>query len=157
MDNQLTYSSRFARAFDERHSRNGEPVSDGDVYLFPDGAWREWHVMGAAAEPSQDDYERLGYIVRYHTIRLKSAVKTFDDYRMSVRQSGCIGSEAQQALQHLQALKDNVSQCNEALERAKAELAQNPKWQAIEAARRSEADRRARVDAFKSQVDAIRI
>lgn len=138
--------------FDKRNGSN--PVLMGGWWWYANGAVRELEPLGALIDPPRDEYDRLRNILRYHQARLNHAVRDFDNFKDQLMMSRCNDGPG---LDRLKALQITVSERNQAVEEAKARLAATERGQAMEGARRQDAESRAEQDQFRDAVKQIRI
>jgi len=68
------------KAFDAYHGGD-EAIRVGEEVLFPDGAKREANPLGLLDDGPTDPHLRAKRILRYHEIRLRRAVRDFENER----------------------------------------------------------------------------
>jgi len=138
--------------FDQRNG--GDPVFYQDCFFYRNGAYRDSNPLGLLADPSTDEYTRLGNIVRYHQGRLAEAVREFDSLKEQLMFSACPDGRA---IDQLKQLQTKVSKRNAAVEKAKLALAGTAEGQRREQSRQMDAEQRQKQAAFHEEVRSIRV
>ena len=155
VDHTLARSAR--ERFDAEHGP--EYVIDGDWVLFADGARRENAALSCTVLPSPDPHERARWVLRYHEVKWRKAVKAFEDRKEFYLRHPLANpgpAEVEAAARDLRALKTAANEALTELEKARELPKKNkPAWQ-VEQDERRAAERKAKQE-FKAAIADIEL